>query len=151
MTQDWTPHGTPEQGNPGQGSADAEQVTPEDLTPEQMTLPQLLERYAMLRDTVQGLEAEKEELGALIKQALAAGEHAETDLYRAELKVSRRVEYPLDRFREVFGDVAALEVASIDRRKAEALARAGDLDGERLNNLGVSKEIQVLRLVPKTY
>lgn len=122
-----------------------------DLSPDQMTLPQLLERYAMLRDTVQGLEAEKEELGALIKQALAAGESAETELYRAELKVSRRVEYPLDRFREVFGDAAALEAASIDRRKAEALARAGDLDGQRLKNLAVSKEIQVLRLVPKTF
>ncbi|MDO4262924.1 MAG: hypothetical protein Q4C67_01880 [Deinococcus sp.] len=122
----------------------------DDLTPQEMTLPQLLERYATLRDTVQGLEAEKEELGALIKRALAAGEEAETDLYRAELKVSRRVEYPLDRFREVFGDAAALEAASIDRRRAEALARAGDLDGERLKQLAVSKEIQVLRLVPKT-
>ncbi|GHG04396.1 hypothetical protein GCM10017783_16260 [Deinococcus piscis] len=146
MTQDWTPEG----GLPAEFSGEVG-GEPDDLSPETMTLPQLLERYAMLRDTVQGLEAEKEELGALIKQALAAGESAETDLYRAELKVSRRIEYPLDRFREVFGDAAALEAASIDRRKAEALARAGDLDGERLKNLAVSKEIQVLRLVPKTY
>ncbi|MFC6618356.1 hypothetical protein [Deinococcus radiophilus] len=127
--------------------------TPEDgeLAPEQMTLEQLLERYATLRDTVQSLETEKEDLAGRIKAALAAGERAETDLYRAELKISRRVDYPLERFREVFGDAAALEAATIDRRKAEALARAGDLDGEALRNLAVGKEIQSLRLVPKTY
>ncbi|MCY1703403.1 hypothetical protein [Deinococcus sp. SL84] len=145
MPQNWTPAEMPTETAAGLPDDSG------DLSPDQMTLPQLLERYAMLRDTVQGLEAEKEELGALIKQALAAGESAETELYRAELKVSRRVEYPLDRFREVFGDAAALEAASIDRRKAEALARAGDLDGQRLKNLAVSKEIQVLRLVPKTF
>ncbi|WP_409996700.1 hypothetical protein [Deinococcus sp. Marseille-Q6407] len=144
MTQDPTPDMLP-------SSEFSLAEEPQDLTPDQMTLPQLLERYATLRDTVQGLEAEKEELGALIKQALANGEQAETDLYRAELKVSRRVEYPLDRFREVFGDAAALEAATIDRRRAEALARAGDLDADRLKNLGVTKEIQVLRLVPKTF
>ncbi len=121
-----------------------------ELDPEEMTLAQLLERYATLRDTLQGLEAEREELGKRIKAALADGETAETDLYRAELKVSRRVDYPLDRFREVFGDAAALEAATIDRRKAEALARAGDLDGERLKNLAVTKELHSLHLISKT-
>lgn len=114
------------------------------------TLPELLERYAMLRDTVQGLEAEKDELGKQIKAALESGEHAETDLYRAVLKVTRRVEYPIDRFREVFGDAATLEVAQIDKKKAEALAGAGDLDGEALRELAQIKEIQALVLLPKT-
>lgn len=114
------------------------------------TLAELLERYAMLRDTMLGLEAEKEALGAQIKAALQTGEQAETDLYRATLKVSRRVEYPLERFREVFGDAAALEAATIDRKKAEALAQAGDLDKETLRNLGVVKETQALVLQPKT-
>jgi len=114
------------------------------------TLAELLERYAMLRDTMLGLEAEKEALGAQIKAALQTGEEAETDLYRATLKVSRRVEYPLERFREVFGDAAALEVATIDRKKAEALAQAGDLDKDALRNLSVVKETQALVLQPKT-
>lgn len=117
---------------------------------EDLTLSDLLERYATLRDTILGLEAERDELGARVKAALLGGEQAETDLYRATLKVSRRVEYPLDRFREVFGDAAALEVAAIDRRRAEALAKAGDLDGERLRELAVVKETQALVLQPKT-
>ena len=50
----------------------------------------------------------------------------------------------------MFGDAAALEAATIDRRKAEALARAGDLDGERLKNLAVTKELHSLHLIPKT-
>ncbi|WP_027460470.1 hypothetical protein [Deinococcus murrayi] len=115
-----------------------------------LTLSELLERYATLRDTLLGLEAERDALAARIKAALAQGERAETDLYRAELKVSRRVEYPLDRFRDVFGDAAALEVATIDRRRAEALAQAGDLDAARLRELAVVKETSALVLVPKT-
>ena len=110
----------------------------------------MLDRYATLRDTLLGLEAERDALAAQIKSALQAGEQAETELYRATLKVQRRVEYPLDRFREVFGDAATLEAASIDKRKAEALARAGDLDPERLQALAVVKEVQALVLQPKT-
>ncbi len=121
-----------------------------ELSLEELGLQELLERYAMLRDTIQGLETEREALGAQLKAALASGEQAETDLYRAVLKVSRRVEYPLERFREVFGDAATLEVATVDRKKAEALAGAGDLDAGRLRELGVVKEIQVLTLQPKT-
>ena len=114
------------------------------------TLEELLERYATLRDTLQGLELERDELAAQIKAALQGGARPETDLYRAELKVSRRVEYPLDRFRDVFGDAAALEAASIDRKKAEALAKSGDLDAEQLRDMAVVKEVQALVLVPKT-
>lgn len=124
--------------------------THNDVSPEEQSTHELLERYAMLRDTIQGLETEREALGTQLKAALASGEQAETDLYRAVLKVSRRTEYPLDRFREVFGDAAALEVASVDRKKADALAIAGDLDGERLRDLAVVKEIRVLTLQPKT-
>ncbi|GAA0506357.1 hypothetical protein [Deinococcus depolymerans] len=115
-----------------------------------LSLEELLERYATLRDTILGLEAERDELGARVKAALQAGQQAETDLYRATLKVSRRIEYPLERFREVFGDAAALEVAAIDRRRAEALAKAGDLDGEQLRALAVVKETQALVLQSKT-
>ena len=113
------------------------------------TLGELLERYATLRDTILGLETEKNELGEVIKAALLRGEKAETDLYRSSIKVQRRLEYPLERFREVFGDAAALEVASIDKKKAEALARAGDLDGERLREIALVKEIQALVLTAK--
>ena len=118
--------------------------------PEDVSLDDLLERYATLRDTILGLETEKEDLAGRIKAALQAGGRAETDLYRAALKVSRRLEYPLDRFREAFGDAAALEVATIDRRRAEALARAGDLDGARLRDIAEVRETQALVLHPKT-
>src|SRR4051794_39295442 len=101
----------------------------------QTDLHELFDRYTVLRDTIQGLEAERDELGAVIKAALQEGRQAETDLYRAVLKRSRRVEYPLARFREVFGDAAALEAASIDKKKAEALAKAGDLDPDQLQAL----------------
>ncbi|WP_019586467.1 hypothetical protein [Deinococcus apachensis] len=117
---------------------------------EEPTLHDLLERYATLRDTLQGLELERDALAAQIKAALTSGARAETDLYRAELKVSRRVEYPVDHFRDVFGDAAALEVAVIDRKKAETLAKSGDLDPERLRELAVVKETQSLVLIPKT-
>ncbi|AZI43058.1 hypothetical protein EHF33_10135 [Deinococcus psychrotolerans] len=114
-----------------------------------LTLSDLLERYATLRDTILGLEAEKTELGEVIKAALLRGEHAETELYRSSVKVQRRLEYPAERFREVFGDAATLEVASIDKKKAEALARAGDLDADKLRELALVKEIQALVLTAK--
>lgn len=112
-------------------------------------LTELLERYAALRDTIAGLGGEKDALGEVIKARLLAGETAETDLYKPHLRATRRVEYPIERFREVFGDAAALEVATVDRRKAEALARAGDIDGERLRHLAVVKETLALMLLSK--
>lgn len=113
------------------------------------TLSDLFDRYATLRDTIQGLEAEREELGAVIKAALLSGEQVESDIYRAVLKRSKRLEYPALRFREVFGDAATLEVASIDKKKAEALAKAGDLDAEQLQNLAEVKEVVSLVLMQK--
>lgn len=115
-----------------------------------LSLSQLLERYATLRDTILGLEAEKEALGKAIKTALQNGEHAETDLYRASLRITKRIEYPIDRFREAFGDAAALEASNIDRRKAEDLAKAGDLDGEHLKEIAKTKEVHALVLQAKT-
>lgn len=116
----------------------------------ELSLHELLERYATLRDTILGLEAEKDELGKAIKTALQKGEKAETDLYRASLRITKRVEYPIDRFREIFGDAAALEASNIDRRKAEALAKAGDLDGQDLKEIAKTKEVQALVLQAKT-
>ncbi|GGR34393.1 hypothetical protein GCM10008957_50680 [Deinococcus ruber] len=117
--------------------------------PDPAELPELFDRYAVLRDTIQGLEAEREALGAVIKAALMAGEHPENDIYRAVLKRSKRIEYPVSRFREVFGDAATLEVASIDKKKAEALAKSGDLDAEQLRALAEVKELVSLVLLPK--
>ncbi|MCD0169816.1 hypothetical protein [Deinococcus sp. 23YEL01] len=102
-------------------------------------LTDLLDRYTTLRDTILGLEAERDQLGAELKAALLDGETVQTDLYRAELRTSTTVEYPLDRFRECFGDAATLEVATIDRKKADRLATAGDLDADTLANLAVKK------------
>ena len=113
-------------------------------------LRDLLDRYATLRETIAGLEAEREELAVLIKGALKEGHLIETDLYRAELRTSRTTEYPVDRFRDVFGDAAALECATIDRKRADALAKSGDLNAEALRDLAVSRErTPSLVLVPQ--
>ncbi len=114
-----------------------------------LSLNDVLERYATLRDTILGLEDEKNKLGEVIKQALLRGEQAESDLYRASIKVQRRVEYPTQHFREVFGDAAALEVSTIDKKTAEALARAGDLDASKLRSIAKIKEVSALVLTPK--
>ena len=139
-----------EQGSPDHARDEATATTDAAISGQNVSVQDMLERYATLRDTIQSLKAEQDELSTALKEALAAGERAETPLYRAELRRSVRVEYPIDCFREVFGDTATLEVASVDRRRAEALASAGDLDGKQLKNLGVSKEILSLRLIPKT-
>lgn len=115
-----------------------------------MDLIEMLDRYSTLRDTIQGLKTEQDELGKKIKEALARGADIETDLYHAQLKVSRRLEYPVASFRETFGDSMALEVASIDRKKVEALAKTGDLDGEQLAKLAKVTEIHSLHLIPKS-
>lgn len=113
-------------------------------------LNELLDRYATLRDTIQGLEAERDELGKELKAALEQGETLECSLYRAELRRSRSTEYPVDRFRDVFGDAATLEVAQIDRKKVESLVKAGELDGQKARDLAIMTErTPSLILVPK--
>lgn len=109
-----------------------------------------LERFAMLRDTIQGLEIEKAELGAEIKAALVQGARAECELYRARLQTSRKVTYPVDRFREVYGDAATLEVSQIVNKRVRELVEAGDLDGQHLAAIGEVEERHALYLVPTT-
>lgn len=114
-------------------------------------LNELLDRYATLRDTIQGLEAEREELAKELKAAMEQGETPECSLYRAELRRSRSTEYPVDRFRDVFGDAATLEVAQIDRKKVDSLVKAGELDGAKVLDLAVVTErTPSLILMPKT-
>lgn len=110
----------------------------------------LLEEYATLRDTIMGLEETKEQLAKQIKEAMQAGATPETDLYRAVLKVTRRVEYPTERFREVFGDELTLQAAHIDRKKAEALATEGKISSQHLGDIAQIREIHALHLVSKT-
>ena len=114
-----------------------------------LSLNEVLERYATLRDTITSLNDEKERLGEVIKAALTRGEKPESELYTAEFKIQRRVEYPIERFREVFGDTATLEVASIDKKKAEALAQAGDLDADKLRAIAQVRPVQALVLIAK--
>ncbi len=99
-----------------------------------------LERYALLRDSKLSIEEEMDALCTTIKRGIADGHAPKSELYRAELRASRTVDYPLDRFREVFGDAATLEACCIDRKKADALAKAGDLDGEQLKALATYRE-----------
>lgn len=114
-----------------------------------LSLDEKLERFAMLRDTIAGLELEKSVLGGDIKAAMLAGRKPETDLYRARLQTTRKVSYPVDRFREIYGDAATFEVATIDSKKVKALVEAGDLDGAELENIGEVREQHALCLVAK--
>lgn len=116
---------------------------------DELTLTQILERYAAIRDTIQGLKFEQDELGKQIKEALQHGAQIESELYQAKLRISVRRSYPMANFRATFGDSAALEAANIDSKKAEALAQAGDLDSEQLKQLAQIKEIHSLILQPK--
>lgn len=50
-----------------------------------MTFDDNLERYAVLRDTIEGLDAEKDALGEEIKAEMLKGARPECDLYRASL------------------------------------------------------------------
>lgn len=115
-----------------------------------LSLTEMLERYATLRDTILGLETEKEALAKQIKDSLQAGAHLETELYRARLKTTRRVVYPTGAFRHAFGDELTLAVATVDRKKVDELAQLGELDEERLSEIAEVKEIQALHLIPKT-
>lgn len=114
-----------------------------------LSLDEKLERFAMLRDTISGLEAEKGVLGDDIKAAMLRGRKPETDLYRARLQTTRKVIYPIDRFREAYGDAATFEVAAIDPKKVKALVEAGDLDGAGLESIGEVREQHALCLVAK--
>ncbi|MFC3860339.1 hypothetical protein ACFOPQ_06120 [Deinococcus antarcticus] len=81
------------------------------------TLDEKLERFAVLRDTIEGLRAEKDELGEEIMAAMLQGTTPECDPYCADLRTIRTPLYPIDRFREVYGDAAIFEVALIDNKK----------------------------------
>lgn len=58
------------------------------------TLDERLERYAVLKATIEGLEAEKDALGVEIKGAMLSGARPECELYRARLQTTapRRIQ-----------------------------------------------------------
>lgn len=112
-------------------------------------LTEALSKYTTLRDTIQSLKHEQDELGKQIKEALAQGAEVETDIHVAKLRTSKRLSYPIEQFRETFGDLTALEVASIDRKKADALAKSGDLNVSDLAKIAEVTEAVSLVLVPK--
>lgn len=112
-------------------------------------LTEALSKYTTLRDTIQSLKHEQDELGKQIKEALAKGTEIETDIHIAKLRTSKRLSYPIEQFRESFGDSVTLEVASIDRKKADALAKSGDLDSVDLAKIAEVTETVSLVLVPK--
>lgn len=116
-----------------------------------MTLDEKLERFAVLRDTIEGLRAEKDALGEEIKAAMLKGAKPECDLYRADLRTTRTPLYPVDRFREVYGDAATFEAAQIDNKKVKELVKSGDLDGTPLESIAVMQERHALYLVPQEH
>lgn len=115
----------------------------------ELTLDEKLERFAMLRDTIAGLEAEKTVLGDDIKDAMLQGQTPETDLYRARLQITRKVNYPVDRFRDLCGDAATFEVATIDPKKVKILIEAGDIDAKSLDGICEIREQRALCLMVK--
>lgn len=113
------------------------------------TLTELLDRYATLRDTIQGLDAERRTLADTIKAALQDGHTAQTDLYRAELRPAYTDDYPMPLYRDTFGDAAALEVSTIDPRRVRALIQAGELDPDHAAGIRVRTLKSVaLHLIP---
>lgn len=118
--------------------------------PEMTDLPAVLHEHASICNAIADLEERRTQLAEILKTALGAGHRVRSGALRAELRASTTTEYPLDRFREVFGDAAALEVTVIDRKKAETLATGGDLDAARLQALTVTRPRSVsLRVVPR--
>jgi hypothetical protein len=103
----------------------------------------------MLRNTIAGLEAEKMVLGDDIKDAMLQGQTPETDLYRARLQNTREVSYPVDSFRDLCGDAAMFEVATIDPKKVKTLIEAGDLDAKSLDGMCEIREQRALCLMAK--
>lgn len=118
------------------------------MTEVELTLEEKLERYATLRDTLAGLEAEKDALGAEIKAAMLAGAKPVSSLYRAALHPNRKVTYPLSAFREAFGDAATLEVATINPKRVAELVKAGDLDAQAVEGIAEVEVRQYLYLKP---
>lgn len=114
-----------------------------------MTLDEKLEGYAVLRDTIEGLNAEKDALGEDIKAEMLKGARPECDLYWASLRTIQPPVYPVDRFREVYGDAAVFEVAEIDNVRVKALFKSGDLDGEALKGIALMQERHALYLEAK--
>ncbi|WP_135230466.1 hypothetical protein [Deinococcus fonticola] len=117
---------------------------------DQMTLDEKLERFSVLRDTIEGLRAEKDALGEEIKEAMLKGAKPECDLYRADLRATRTALYPVDRFRETYGDAATFEVSKVDNKRVKELVSAGDLDGEKLKDIVTYQVRHALYLVAKT-
>lgn len=114
------------------------------------TLDEKLERFAVLRDTMEGLRAEKDALGEEIKAEMLKGARPECELYRATLRTQRTPLYPVDRFRAVYGDAATFEVAKIDNTRVKELVKAGDLDDAALKDIAVMQERHALYLESKT-
>lgn len=108
-----------------------------------------LERFAMLRDTIAGLEAEKNALRDDIKAAMLDGNQPESELYRARLQTTQKISYSVDGFRDLYGDAAALEVAIIDPKRVKELLEAGDLDPDGLEAIVEVREQHALVLVAK--
>lgn len=124
---------------------------PEIVIPESTEeLNALLERYATLRDSISGLEAEREHLAQVLRSALKSGRHAETDLYKARLQVTSRVKYDVQGFRTRYGDAATFEVASIDNKRVNALVKSGDLNPEHLADIREITEVHSLCLDTKS-
>lgn len=112
-----------------------------------LSVQEKLERFAMLRDTIAGLEAEKNALRDDIKAAMLDGSQPESELYR--LQTTQKVSYSVDGFRDLYGDAAALEVAIIDPKRVKELLEAGDLDPDGLEAIVEVREQHALVLVAK--
>ncbi len=106
-----------------------------------LSLEEKLERYAMLKDSISGIEAEIKSLGLEIKEAMSRGARPKTELYEAVLRTTYKRTYPVDKFRAIYGDAATLEVSTIDAKKVQALVKAGDLDHKPLAGI---EELKVL-------
>lgn len=96
-----------------------------------------LARYEELRCLLAPLEAEKDALNALIKEDLQSGTEVRNASVHAVLKTSNSTTYPLQAFVAQFGAERALEVATIDPKKVQALVKGRQLNADEVKEVAL--------------
>jgi len=98
-------------------------------------LEAVFSRFIALRDTIQGLEAEKNELAEYIKEHVLAGDTAVVMDMKPVVVPNRKRVIPFDVFRETFGEELAATCATIDVKAADALVTRGEVSADALKGI----------------
>ena len=102
-----------------------------------LSIEEKFDRYATLRDTRMGIEAEMDSLNADIKAHLAAGGAVSNELYEGMLRQTTRTEYPVDTFRAAFGDETTLALSSVNNKLVKSAIENGTITAEAAAEVAV--------------